>query len=238
MTAEVHTLRSSETLATTAYTRLRREILTSVLQPGAKLRIRELCDRYQMSISPIREALNRVSREGLVQQVDQRGFSVAPLSIEDLEELTKTRCWVNEVAVRQSIINGDRAWEEAIVVACHRMVRTRRFAADGSPSEEWEILHRAFHTSLISACGSRALLQFCEQLFDAADRYRFLWRPNPRDTRWADAHRELMEAVVARDADQAVHRLFDHFDRSAGRAMQRLKEIEQVARKNAGRRRR
>jgi GntR family transcriptional regulator, carbon starvation induced regulator len=235
---DIEQLRGAETLATAAYTRLRREILTSVLEPGAKLRIRELCDRYQMSVSPIREALNRVSREGLVQQSDQRGFSVAPLSIEDLEELTRTRIWVNEIAIRESIRSGDQAWEEGIVLAYHRMVRTQRYLADGEHNPDWELRHRAFHVSLIAACRSRPLLQFFDQLFDAADRYRYLWRPDANDTRSAEAHREIMDVVISRDVDQAVRRLTVHFSVTAERAFERLKQRELAAGSAPARRRR
>src|SRR5271155_5629741 len=84
------------TLASSAYGRLRQEIITGDQVPGSRLHIKQLCDRLGIGLSPMREALNRLSAEGLVRQFDQRGFRVAPLNVEDLRDLTRMRCWLNE----------------------------------------------------------------------------------------------------------------------------------------------
>ncbi len=203
----------AETLASSAYERLRFDLISGEFEPGAKLLIRELCARYEIGLSPIREALNRVSRDGLVQQNDQRGFSVTPLTEEDLVDITRIRCWSNETALRQSIANGDQAWEEHLLIAFHRMARQSGpgdYSRDIDP--RWEQSHRAFHTALIAACGSKWLIGFCEQLFDAADRYRFLARRTYRgNIPRHDDHRDIMEAALRRDADEAVRMLNSHF---------------------------
>jgi len=204
----------AESLATTAYERLRFDIISGVFPPEAKLLIRQLCTRYAIGLSPIREALNRVSRDGLVKHHEQRGFTVTAVTEADLEDITKARCWANEVALRESIANGDQGWEEAILIAFHRMSRLQGPAeqADHPVDAAWERAHRAFHTSLISACGSSWLIGFCEQLFDAADRYRFLARLQFRGrTQRQNEHRDIMDAVLRRDADQAVELLLNHF---------------------------
>lgn len=208
--------KGAETLATTAYERLKREIITAVLPPGEKLHIRRLCERYEMGLSPIREALNRVSRDGLVQQNDLRGFTVAPLSAADLHDLTKARCWMNEMALRESVAKGDLAWEERLLVAYHRLSRSQiRLPNDTAFNPAWEEAHRAFHATLISACGSEWVRGFCEQLFDAADRYRYLSRRRPGGEHREDEHRVIMEAALARNADEAVRVLNEHFLRTA-----------------------
>ncbi len=202
------------TLASTAYERLRREIIAGDFPPGRKLHIRRLCERYDVGLSPMREALNRVSRDGLVRQNDLRGFSVAPVSLEDLADLTRSRCWLNEIALRQSIKDGDAEWEEGIVLAFHRFSRAGDPLAAMTPEERanHEGAHRNFHASLIAACGSGRLRDYCEQLFDAADRYRNLKQPHQFETRRKrDEHREIMEAVLARDVEKAVRLLIDHF---------------------------
>ncbi|MCC7083272.1 MAG: FCD domain-containing protein [Burkholderiales bacterium] len=204
------------TLASRACEALRRDIIRAQYAPGAKLHIRSLCERYGVGLSPMREALNRLSRDGLVGRTDQRGFWVMPLDQDHLAELTRTRCWLNEVAIRESIGRGDEAWEEAIVLAYHRLQRTPRHPSGQesvSYDPAWESAHRAFHSSLIAACGSRWLLGFCEQLFDAADRYRHLSRATSRARKLKrDEHRSIMEAVLARDADKAVALLNGHFN--------------------------
>ncbi|MCC7083291.1 MAG: FCD domain-containing protein [Burkholderiales bacterium] len=207
------------TLASRACEALRRDIIRAQFAPGAKLLIRALCERYGVGSSPMREALNRLSRDGLVGRSDQRGFWVMPLDQEHLAELTRTRCWLNEVALRESIRRGREAWEESVVLAYHRLQRTPRYP-DGHESQTynpaWERAHRAFHSSLIAACESRWLIGFCEQLFDSADRYRYLSRVMSRARKVKrDEHRAIVDAVLARDADRAVALLNRHFDGTA-----------------------
>jgi DNA-binding GntR family transcriptional regulator len=212
---------TGETLASATYARLRRDVIEGAFPPGSKLRMRELCARYGVGFSPIREALNRLSRDGLVRQTDLRGFVAAPLSGTELDELTNTRCWLNELALRRSIQYGDSAWEEQVVLAYHRLSRVPLWipvenAEVRAVNPAWETAHRAFHASLLSACGSRWLTGYCEQLFDLADRYRNLSRsPAMRRERQADEHRPIMEATIARDADAAVDLLTRHLLRTA-----------------------
>ena len=99
---------SPGTLATIAYTKLRQDLIHGAFDLGSKLRIQALCERYGIGLNPIREALNRLSSEGFVVQTDQRGFQVAELSIGDLEELTKARCWLDGLALRESIQHGNQ----------------------------------------------------------------------------------------------------------------------------------
>ena len=111
------------TLASAAYGRLRREIIAVEIPPGSRLHTRQLCARYDMGLSPIREALSRLSSEGLVRQSDQRGFVVTQLTGADLDALTRTRCWLNEIGLRESIAHGDDAWEKSVIVSFHRLSR-------------------------------------------------------------------------------------------------------------------
>lgn len=217
----------SATLASTAYDRLREDIISARFSPGQKLTAHSLCSRYGMGLSPVREALNRLSRVGLVTQTDRRGFSVASLDEQHLRELTKTRYWLNEIALRESIANGDLAWEERALIAYHRLSRIPRYPAGAARAEynvEWEKAHRVFHAVLISACGSRWLERFCEQLFDAADCYRHLSRVSSlrRNEPRQDEHKLILEAALERHADKAVQLMKTHFCRTADLVRERL----------------
>jgi DNA-binding GntR family transcriptional regulator len=204
------------TLASAVYERLRRDILVGRLAPGDKLRIDALRAAYDVGASPLREALNRLSAEGLVVQEDQRGFRVPPVSLEDLKELTRTRCWLNEVALRESIARGDTAWEERVVLTHHHLARTPVYAGETVKLDsEWERRHRAFHAALIAACGSRWITAYCESLFDQADRYRYLsvYAHEHRD--FVGEHRAIMEAALARDTELAIRLLVQHVSKTA-----------------------
>lgn len=206
------------TLASSVYDLMRQDILKGDLPPGEKLRVEYLRDRYGVGASPIREALNRLSVDGVVMRVDQKGFRVAEVSVAELDELIKTRCWLEETAIRESIAAGDDAWEERLVLAFHRLSKTPRSADEVTYAinPDWEVLHRAFHLALIGACGSRWLTSYCEQLNDLADRYRQLAvRVTYPRRNELDEHKAIMDAAVARDADRAVEVLMDHYRRTA-----------------------
>jgi DNA-binding GntR family transcriptional regulator len=200
-----------ETMASVVYRKLRTDILTGKLQPGGRLRIELLTERYGVGASPTREALNRLSAESFVRRHDQRGFQVAPVSMAELRELIRTRCLLNEVVLREAITRGDMAWEDQIILTGNRLKRTESILPDGSPNPIWEDRHRAFHAALYAACDSRWLIEMMETLFDCADRYRHLSikaGPNTRDT--VGEHQALMDAVLDRDVDTAIRLLNEH----------------------------
>src|SRR5215475_10127091 len=112
-----------ETLAADVLQRMRTDIVSCVLKPGAKLRFEALRDIYAASFSTLREALSRLVAEGLVIAEDQRGFLVAPVSIDDLNDLTYVRVLVERECIALAVKLGDDAWEANIIGAFHRMDR-------------------------------------------------------------------------------------------------------------------
>ena len=202
------------TQASSVHDRLQADILAGRLQPGRKLRLKELIEEYETGNSPLREALNRLSANGMVVREENRGFRVSPAHTEELAELTRTRCWLEEIALRESIINGDVAWEERIVLAFHWLTRAAQSKEETaqSTSPEWEEHHREFHLALISACNSGILIDFCAQLHKRSFRYRNLAEVvEYRDRHELEEHRELQQAVLNRDADLAVELLKKHY---------------------------
>jgi GntR family carbon starvation induced transcriptional regulator len=215
--AEIPLPRSSGTIASATYERVRADIIAARLAPGAKLRIREICKHYEVSLSPMREALNRLSAEQLVVLNDQRGFAVSSVSKERLTELTLSRVWLNELALRHSIKNGGQEWEEQLLLSFHRLSRVPRYAETETLglNPAWTQPHRAFHSALIAACPSDWIKLYCEQLFDQADRYRNLSRSIVMRNRGdIDEHRPLMEVAIARETDRAVQLLTQHMTRT------------------------
>ena len=217
-TAALATVHGAATRATSLYDQLRTDLLGGVLEPGSKLAIEALAEHYRTSATPLREALNRLVSDGLVERREQRGFVVAGISAEDLAEITRTRCWLEEIALRESIAAHRSDWEEALVLAHHRLARTPRSLSDErfQDNPEWEPLHRAFHRALIAGCGSRWLLAFCEQLADQHQRYRRLSAPRAFAKRGVkNEHQQLLDAALGGRADEAVALLNAHYQRTA-----------------------
>lgn len=205
------------TLASQVANSLRDRIVSGELAPDMQLRVQSLSEHYAVALSPVREALNRLASEGLVTAYDMRGFFVASVSVAELDELTRTRCWLNETALRHSMRQADPDWEEAVLLAFHRLSRLPRRQADGLVNPEWTDGHRQFHRALTAGCRSSILIEFCDQLFMQAERYRNLSRkaasasPGQRD----DEHRLIVDAVLGRNADAAVQVLNAHFEATA-----------------------
>ena len=210
--------RNPQTLSAIVYAQLRQEIVDGTLEPGGKLRIDAVSARYGVTSTPVREALSQLASDGWVQRREQRGFTVADASESELHELTETRCWVEEVALRQAMLHPTPEWEEGIVVALHRLSRTER-STDAAVFQEnpaWEPVHRAFHRALVATCPSRFLLEFCARLGDHATRYRRLaMRAAYPNRNIGTEHGAIAEATLSGDADTAVDILTTHYRRTA-----------------------
>jgi len=208
-----------------AYLALREMIVTGSLKPGEKLKIDGLRKRLDIGASPIREALSLLVSDNLVDRLDQRGFRTAAISTANFEEILKLRCTLEDLAFRESIAAASESWEEAIVLAHHRMQR-----AKGAGPETFEPLHKAFHMSLLANAQSPILLKFCSQLYDLNIRYRYLagnaLNYQRRDV--GDEHTGILEAAVARDADLASARLLSHY-RKTGEFLTGLMETGTLA---------
>ncbi len=200
-----------ETLTEHAYQRLRAEILHGELMPGERLRVAELHDRFALGLTPIREALMRLSIEGLVEAETHRGARVTDISLTALADLMATRRDIERLCLVQAIANGTAEWEAEIVSATHLLSRTPLpvSPADRHAAQLWEARHRRLHAALVAACPSDWLKRFWNTLADHSERYRKIRLLNHRQSkaRVRDVtaeHAAIVGAVLARDADRAV----------------------------------
>ncbi len=211
-----------KTLADRALRLLRDDILAVRLVPDERLRIAELQKRYDLGISPLREALLRLISEGLVVAEGQRGFAVASVSLEELQDLTRARIRLESLLVTEAIAMGDAEWEAGVVAAFHRLSRA---TLPGDHHDEkttmyWEGCHRAFHDALVAGCGSPWLLRMHAQMVDHSKRYRrirlFHSVPATELIRTVnDEHELLMKAMLARDTQRAVELVHSHLNNTA-----------------------
>lgn len=198
-----------------AHARLRADILSGRHAPGERLKINDLAEAIGVSPGAIREALSRLAPQQLVVSRDQKGFTVAPLSIEDLEDLTELRCELEAVALRRAVARGDDAWEAAILAAAHRLSRVPTGAGrDPEATMAWVARHADFHAALVSACGSPRLIDLHAQLYEQSERYRLLSARAEVDRDVAAEHQELVDAALARDAGTLVARMVAHIRRT------------------------
>jgi len=195
-----------------AYMELRQMILTGALPAGEKLKIERLRNLLGTGASPVREALSLLTSDMLVERIDQRGFRAAPANLKNFQEILSLRCTMEDMALRQSIALATPAWEEALVLAHHRMQRTNR----KEDVRGFEDAHKEFHMQVLANADAPVLLRYCSQLYDLNIRYRYLAAEGvdykKRDT--AAEHRDILDAAVTGDADGAATALFEHYRRT------------------------
>ena len=200
-----------------AYEGIRADVLSCRLRPGEKIVISDLCQGLGFSLGAIREALSRLTSEGLVIAEPRRGFRVSPISEDDLRDLTETRLGIEAQCLLRSIAAGNIAWESRLVAAHHELSRVPE-REPGDPnrvSEGFAAAHGRFHSALVNACDSPWLLRLREILYDQSERYRRLSVPLAQTDRdLGREHREIMEAALARDGRRAGALLEDHLNRT------------------------
>lgn len=225
----------AKTLGEEAYARLRADVIAGRLLPGQRLPVRHLSQTYGIGIGPLREALSRMASDRLVQFDGNRGYAVSPVSLAEMRDLCALRIDLSCKALRAAISRGDDAWEASIIAALHRLERCAlpESPPEGAVFDTWEQRHDAFHQSLLAACGSPWLIHFVNVLSEQFQRYRRciivqMSLSNTLLTEIRHQHRRIAEATIARDADQAVQLLAEHFEGSIGFFADKYADLERI----------
>ncbi|MCK8670717.1 GntR family transcriptional regulator [Rhodococcus sp. HM1] len=203
-------------LSTQTREALRSDLLSGRWEPGKRLQVGELSKLYGASTTVMREALTRLAGEQLVSFVPNRGFFVAQLTLDELQDLTELRCRIEGFGVALAIERGSLAWESELIGAHHRLERTPRRRADDPHhiSPEWLEAHQDFHAKILEPCRISALIDLAATLADATVLYRQWTAPSQAaESRDIEAeHREILESVLARDAVTAEKLLREHYE--------------------------
>jgi DNA-binding GntR family transcriptional regulator len=201
----------ARTLGEHAYHRLRQHIVEGHYPPGTKLRVEHLKDVYGVGAGTLREALTRLVSDALVVAEGQRGFRVTPMSVADLEAITRLRIHIEVDALRTSVQHGDAAWEQRVresfeaLSAWERPVLMEHRAA-------WEACNRRFHEALISASASSWTYLVLRMLSQQGERYRRVCI-GLEDSSKRNVHAEhtcIFEAAMRRADARAALALEDH----------------------------
>jgi GntR family carbon starvation induced transcriptional regulator len=204
---------AEETLTDSAAERLISDIVSGTLEPGYRLRIEALRVRYGLGISPVREALIRLASQGFVTLEARRGFRVASISSDDLQDIIRARQVVEGAAIELAVERGGDEWEVGALSAMARLKLVVRRYHDNAYAliEDVEPAHRQFHTALVSACGSPRLLQFQASLYGQAERYRYIMLKKVTDLEgYIQVHETLLNVILTRDKIAARTALCEH----------------------------
>ncbi|HET6526371.1 GntR family transcriptional regulator [Sphingopyxis sp.] len=201
---------ASGSLTEAAYQTLRSDILSCRLRPGTRVKISALCERVDANLSAVREALARLLADGLVVSEPQKGFQIAPISVKDLNDLAFARTEVELLCLRCALRHGGIEWESRLVAAFHRLSRTSEHTEDDDHELNETYLKAAeeYFEAMMSACDNEWLLRLRRQTYVQYERYRRLTVVGTMGRRNLHKEfRELMDAVLAGDAELAEKRL-------------------------------
>lgn len=196
--------------------RLRSSIVSGELAPGARVRVEDLAERWDVSPTPLREAVRTLAGEGLIVLRPQRGARVAEVTAAEMHDVYATRIVLEPMVVRLSLERADGAWRDALAEAWAALGDAYR-RRPASPLE-LEPAHGAFHEAVLAASGSPSLLRICSQLATQSLRYRVLTGAGVRAEREAE-HRELARAALAGDERRVLSLTAAHLGRSAAASL-------------------
>jgi DNA-binding GntR family transcriptional regulator len=212
------TMNKSGSLTAEAYHQIRADILACRHAPGQKLIIADLCAARGFSLGAVREALSRLTSEGLVQAEPRKGFRVTPITEDELRDITEVRCTIESLCLESAIRHGNLRWETGIVSTLFELSRLQLQDPDDPArvSEAWAETHQRFHAALVAACDSPWLLKLREILFIQSERYRRVSVPLDRaGGRDLNAeHKLIADAAIGRDVDTATTALRDHLTKT------------------------
>jgi DNA-binding GntR family transcriptional regulator len=193
--------------------RIRAAILDGSFPPGMQLTEAGLSERLRVSRGPVREAMQRLIQEGLLQNIRHRGVFVIELGPDDIDDIYLARAAVERTAVALLVRERDEAAIAMLAACVDAMERV-------AGSSEWAALAELdlrFHESLVAATGSKRLVRMFRTL--AAETRLCVMNLEPGYPVWEELvreHRAIVDAM-RRGAEAEVLELLDAHFRSAVR---------------------
>jgi len=183
--------------------RIREAIRTGQLSPGARLKENRLSEQLGVSRIPIREALSRLEAEGLVKREPYRGAVVVSLTPEEVTEFYMLQSLVEGHAAK---LATPRLSREDVAILRHLIHQIKQHVATGR-HEELPPLHRQFHSTIYSRCGSAKLISWIEDLYSRLPRNL---SPTVRFTEPVEEYTRIVDAMEAGDAELAGRLMSEH----------------------------
>lgn len=203
--------RGSPSLMEQAYARLRREILSCRLPPGAEISETDIAEHLQMSKSPVREALGRLRMEGFVRAYPRRGYQIAPLTLSDLKELLELRTILESGAV--TLAAGRITPEELAQLVQLADAEDLGPVDAGTSLDAFVDANRTFHAAVSRASGNRRVYEQVIHCLDGLERFFYVGaRSRDISPQTRAEHAELIDALRNRDGARARALVVAHND--------------------------
>lgn len=177
------------------YKELRRSIIMDHRKPGSRLRVREIAEKYNTSITPVRDALQMLSQEGLVTIKPRSGYFVTALTLKQLRDLLDLRGLLEVAAVEKAVLRITPEQIEAL-----RSVHAGYTGDDDASYDRYTDENRKFHYLIAAASGNMALAETLGRLHDRLARFMVLQRSGNRQIQM---HDRIIAALEDHDIQKA-----------------------------------
>ena len=208
-------------LSVVLFSKIQKDILTGEIRQGEKLTEQRICERYKVSRTPVREALRQLEQEGLIENIPNRGAFVLGLSDQDVLDLFDLRASYEVQAVIWAVERMTKQEMEAFEETFEFM----EFYTLKEDLEKMLKINMNFHRSIYKGTHNRMLLRTLNT-YQLYTKYTDISEePDPKDylVKVLAEHREIFEAVKARDAEKAAAAMEVHINNSKDRRIEKLK---------------
>ena len=205
------------------FKKIKYDIVFGNLEPDQKLKLNLLQKEYNVSISILREVLNRLCGDGFIIYKVQKGFFVSPISKKDLYEIADLRIILETHALEISIKNKDYEWEAELLGAYHKLNHAENELEKNNLSAKslWTKYDAEFHQMLIKKCNSLNLIRIHEVIFDKYLRYQLLiLKYRGKDS--IKEHKDLLDYSLISNIQKAQNTLRDHIKKGVDYASSNL----------------
>ena len=219
----------TETLVEVAYKALKKDITEKILIPGQKIIVRELYERYGISETPIKQALNRLITEGLVESIPRKGMKVRDIKWEDIEELLDIRMMIETFNIKQVLRtfdnNPDIKNEILKNLTEHKSIIEH--ILDVNDYFQNYYLDQKFHQFFINCSQNKRLMQIYENLGTHAYSYYVYGKQDKTGViEGVKEHEAIYNALVAQDETELRKRIEIHIINAKNAIYNMLKQSQ------------
>ncbi len=203
-------------ISTNLYLQLQKDILTGKLKNGQKLTEQVICEEYNVSRTPVREALRQLESDGLVENILNRGCFVVGLSLQDFEDLFELRKIYEIQAVKWAI---ERITEEEME-ALDETFEFMEFYTLRNDIDKMLTINEGFHQIIYEASHNRMLQQFCSS-YQTYMKYLRKDEEYPDDylANVLEEHRQIFKAFIEKDVEAGAEAMEQHITNSKKRRL-------------------
>jgi len=206
---EVKVENSSGLIRDGVYEKIRADILTCVLAPGSRVFENDLAQRYNVSKSPVRDALLRLQEQGLIDVLPRKGYLIRPISIGDAHDLYEIRLLLEKSCIR-------RACDEASDEDLASLDQFR--SVENGDLAHWVTYNRDFHRRIAELSGNARMAKMAQEVIDQFDRLTFVGvsaaPTEAASEKFVAEHCEIIDALQARDRSAVTSLINKHISKS------------------------